>query len=56
MSFLAAAGDLAATLRLSVGEASRRVRAAEALTERMSMTGQPLAPVRPHLAAAQRDG
>jgi hypothetical protein len=26
------------------------------LTVRMSMTGQPLAPVRPHLAAAQRDG
>ena len=47
---------LAATLRLSVGEAARRVRAAEALTGRMSMTGQPLAPVRPHLAAAQRDG
>ena len=47
---------LAATLRLSVGEAGRRVRAAEAMTGRMSMTGQPLAPVRPHLAAAQRDG
>ncbi len=47
---------LAATLRISVGEADRRVRAADALTERMSMTGQPLAPVRPHLAAAQRDG
>ena len=47
---------LAATLRISIGEANRRVRAAEALTERMSMTGQPLEPVRPHLAAAQRDG
>jgi hypothetical protein len=47
---------LAATLRLSVGEAGRRVRAAEALGERMSLTGQPLAPVRPYLAAAQRDG
>ena len=47
---------LAATLRISVGEAGRRVRAADALTERMSMTGQPLEPVRPHLAAAQRDG
>jgi hypothetical protein len=47
---------LAATLRISVGEAARRVRAAEALSERMSMTGQPLAPVRPHLAAAQREG
>ena len=47
---------LAATLRLSVGEASRRVRAAEALTERMALTGEPLPPVRPFLAAAQRDG
>ncbi len=32
------------------------MRAAEALAERMSMTGEPLDPVRPHLAAAQRDG
>jgi hypothetical protein len=47
---------LAATLRISPAEAGRRVRAAETLTERMSMTGQPLAPVRPYLAAAQRDG
>ena len=47
---------LAATLRISPAEAARRVRAAEALTGRMSMTGQPLPPVRPHLAAAQRDG
>ena len=47
---------MAATLRISIGEANRRVRAAEALTGRMSMTGQPLEPVRPHLAAAQRDG
>ena len=47
---------LAATLRISPAEAGRRVRAAEALSGRMSMTGQPLAPVRPHLAAAQRDG
>ena len=47
---------MAATLRISIGEANRRVRAADALTERMSMTGEPLAPVRPHLAAAQRDG
>ena len=37
-------------------EALRRVRAADAVSERMSMTGQPLEPVRPHLAAAQRDG
>ncbi|HWJ53318.1 MAG TPA: DUF222 domain-containing protein, partial [Propionibacteriaceae bacterium] len=47
---------LAATLRISVAEAARRVRAAEALPQRMSMTGQPMDPVRPHLAAAQRDG
>jgi hypothetical protein len=47
---------LAATLRISVPEAARRVRAAEAVGERMSMTGEPLSPVRPLLAAAQRDG
>ena len=47
---------LAATLRISPAEAGRRVRAADVLTERSSMTGQPLAPVRPYLAAAQRDG
>ena len=47
---------LAATLRISPAEAGRRVRAAEALSGRMCMTGQPLAPVRPYLAAAQRDG
>lgn len=43
-------------LRLSVGEAHRRVNAAEHLAERRSMTGEPLGPVRPHLAAAQADG
>ena len=47
---------LAATLRISVGEAARRVRAADSLSERMSMTGEPLGPVRPLLAAAQRTG
>jgi len=47
---------LAGMLRISPGEAARRVRAAEAVGERVSMTGQPLPPVRPHLAAAQRDG
>jgi hypothetical protein len=47
---------LTVTLRLSPGEAVRRVRAAEAVTERMSMTGEPLEPVRPVLAAAQRAG
>ncbi len=43
-------------LHLSVGSASRRVRAAEHLAARTSMTGEPLEPIRPHLAAAQRDG
>lgn len=43
-------------LRLSAGAASRRVRAAEHLADRTSMTGEPLTPVRPHLAAAQRGG
>ena len=43
-------------IRISIGEASRRVRAAEHLADRTSMTGEPLEPIRPHLAAAQRDG
>jgi hypothetical protein len=43
-------------LRLSAGEASRRVKAAEHLADRRSMTGEPLQPVRAHLSAAQRDG
>ena len=43
-------------IRLSIGEASRRVKAAEHLADRTSMTGEPLAPVRTHLSAAQRDG
>jgi hypothetical protein len=47
---------LAATLRISVAEAARRVRAAGSLSDRLSMTGQPMDPVRPHLAAAQRSG
>ena len=47
---------LAGSLRISIGEAGRRVRAADAVSPRMSMTGQPLEAVRPHLAAAQRDG
>jgi hypothetical protein len=47
---------LASTLRISRGEASRRVRAAAAVGERFSMLGEPLEPVRPCLAAAQRDG
>jgi hypothetical protein len=47
---------LAVTLRISPGEASRRVGAAEAVGSRTSMLGQPLDPVRPVLAAAQRAG
>ena len=47
---------LSSTLLISGGEASARVRAAEALAERMSLTGQPLEPVRPHLAEKQRSG
>jgi Domain of unknown function (DUF222)/HNH endonuclease len=43
-------------LRLNPGEANRRVRAAEELGGQTSMLGQPLAPRRPVLAAAQRDG
>ena len=47
---------LTSALRISPGEASSRVRAAETLCERMSMTGEPLEPLRPHLARAQRGG
>ena len=47
---------LMSTLRLSPGEASRRVRAAAAVGDRQSMLGEPLTPIRPHLAAAQRTG
>jgi Domain of unknown function (DUF222)/HNH endonuclease len=47
---------LMSVLRLSPGEASRRVRAAGAVGERTSMLGQTLPPLRPHLAAAQQAG
>jgi Domain of unknown function (DUF222)/HNH endonuclease len=47
---------LTQALRISAGEAHRRVRAAEDLGDRVSMLGEPLPPVRPVLAAAQRDG
>lgn len=43
-------------LRVSPGEASRRVSAAEACGMRTSLLREELAPVRPHLAKAQRDG
>lgn len=44
------------SLRLSPGEASRRVRAAAAVGERVSALGEVLGPIRPHLAAAQHTG
>jgi len=47
---------LTSALSLSRSEAARRVRAAEAVGPRMSMLGDALDPVRPRLAAAQRDG
>ncbi len=47
---------LTSALHISAGEAAGRVRAAETLAERMSMTGEPLEPLRPHLAAKQRSG
>ena len=47
---------LTSTLSLSKAEAGRRVRAAEAVGPRTSMHGETLEPVRPRLAAAQRDG
>ena len=47
---------LIAGLRLSPGEAARRVRAAKACGPRRAATGEALAPTRPVLAAAQRAG
>jgi hypothetical protein len=47
---------LVQSLRLSPGEAARRVHAAEAVGERVSMLGQPLDPIRPLLGVAQRAG
>lgn len=47
---------LTQALRISAGEANRRVRAAEQVGDRVAMTGEALAPVRPVLAAAQREG
>lgn len=47
---------LATRLRLSPAEASRRVTAAEACGERVSILGETLVPLRPRLAGAQRDG
>jgi hypothetical protein len=47
---------LTQALRISAGEASRRVQAAEQVGERVSMLGQRMDPLRPVLAAAQRAG
>ena len=47
---------LAWALRISRGEAGRRVRAAEQVGERRADTGERLAPLRPALAVAQRTG
>ena len=47
---------LTSMLRLSPGEAARRIRAADAVGDRTSMLGESLPPTRTHLAAAQRDG
>ncbi|MFT4165876.1 MAG: DUF222 domain-containing protein, partial [Microlunatus sp.] len=47
---------LVSGLRLSAAEAGRRVRAAEHLADRHSVTGELLEPYRPYLAQAQRDG
>ena len=49
-------GVLAWALRISRGEAARRVRAAEQVGGRVTMTGEALAPLRPELAAVQRTG
>ncbi len=43
-------------LRISAGEASRRVRTAEHLAERHSQLGESLPPIRGHLARAKREG
>ena len=47
---------LTSVLGVSKREAACRVRAAEAVGPRTSMLGEALEPVRPVLAAAQRDG
>jgi len=47
---------LADRLRITKAEASRRIADAEDLGQRRALTGEPLAPLLPHTAAAQRDG
>jgi Domain of unknown function (DUF222)/HNH endonuclease len=50
------AGFLSAQLRLSPREAAGRVRAAADRGPRRDLAGQPLPPLHPHLAQAERDG
>ncbi len=47
---------LADRLRITKAEAGRRIADAEDLGERRALTGEPLAPLLRHTAAAQRDG
>ena len=47
---------LADRLRITKAEASRRIADAEDLGQRRALTGEPLAPLLSHTAAAQRDG
>ena len=47
---------LADALRITRAEAARRIRDAEELGPRRSLTGEPLEPLLPAVAAAQRDG
>ena len=47
---------LADRLRITKAEAGRRIADAEDLGERRALTGEPLAPLLSHTAAAQRDG
>jgi hypothetical protein len=47
---------IAERLRITRGEAGRRIAEAAELTERRSLTGEPLEPVLAGTAAAQRDG
>jgi hypothetical protein len=47
---------VAKRLRISTGEARRRIKLAESLGPRTAITGEPLAPKLPHTARAQADG
>ena len=47
---------LATKLRISTGEARRRIKLSESLGPRTALTGEPLAPKLPHVAKAHADG